>query len=897
MSSTDERSRVASSPAAEPGRPGPATPATPVTVPALGAQIIPRARLMSLLDELVVHRPVTLVAAPAGFGKTSVLSQWCRHTGATVGWLTVDEFDGDPRRLFRHVVAALQVAAHGRDRSDAGPLLEIAGRDPMGRRPQGAGWPDLHDELVRAIEALVEPMVLVVDDLHLIAGARAREVLSRLIRLAPGGFHLVLSSRSDPGLPLHRLRLADDLGEVRERELAFSAEEIGELASLSGPSLAPEVIGSLSELTRGWPAAVRMALLAVEDEAAPAYRLAGLQEVDLSLTEYLTEEVLGALPPELARFILRATVGDRIDAALAEALHDGAGGAQLLAEAARRGVFLAPQSEADGDVSYRWHPVFASQCRAILRRTSPATVRELQRVVANHWRTRDAVEAVTAALAAGDPDLAADVLTERWPELLVRDDPGSLAHLCDRVPVPRSQDAEVLQLRAVGHLLDDRPADGTTRQARAAAGRLPPRRRHRFELIDQLVSDFLAPGRPGTQEAVLRGRAALRDPTYAPVACALGHLLVGEAAAQLGHDPAAALEDLTRGADLAARHQLPAIGFACRAATSVPLFLSGRFDEGDSLARDSIGRARRSGRHWAGIVVPAYLTCGLADFWRDELASARRSLDQVVRLATPRQAGYRLHAAVVLALIAVASDDAPALERARALAAGAAGASSPYLDGLARLVDAVAAEAGGSDDHALAELNGLAESEQHPVVRLWEAELSRRAGDVAGAAAALARVPADRRVPPVDVAVTLTEALLELDRGRAGEAHRRLELALAAAGPSRIRRPFVERGRDLRGLLDAHHAWGTEHVGLVADLVARMQPREDAHRRRSYWELTDREHTVLTYLRSPMTTTEIAQALFVSSNTVKTHLRAIYRKLGAAGRRDAVRIATERHAL
>jgi len=873
------------------------TPVTKVTVPSLGEQIIPRARLMSLLDEVVVDRSVTLVAAPAGFGKTSVLTQWCHHTDTTVGWLTVDEFDSDPRRFFRHVVAALQVATHGRGRTDAGPLLEIAYRDPTGRWPRDSGWPDHHDELMRAIEALEAPMALVVDDLHLLAGAEAREILARLIRLAPNGFHLLLSSRSDPDLPLHRLRLAGDLGEVRERDLVFSAREIDELATLTGPSLTPEVVTSLSALTRGWPAAVRMALLTVEDEPSPVFRLAGLKGVDLSLTEYLTEEVLGALRPDLARFIMRATISDRIDAGLADALHQGAGGAELLAEAARKGVFLAPQSEGDGELSYRWHPVFASQCRALMTRSSPGTVRELHRVVANHWRTRDAVEAVPAALAAGDPDLATDVLTERWPELFVQSDSAALSDLCDRIPAPRSDDADILQLRAVGQILDDTPAQGTMSRARAVADLLPSRRRDRFELLDVLMTSFLAPGRPGLEEAVRRGRAALRDATDAPVARALGHLLVGEAAAQLQRDPSGALHDLGEGAALAARHQLPAIAFACRASMSVPLFMSGRFDEGDSLARDSIGRARRTGQHWAGIVVPAYLTCGLADFWRDDLVAARRSLDQVVRLATPRQPGYRLHAAAVLALIAVASDDAAALEHAHALAAVTTEAPSPYLDGFARLVDAIVADARGSDERALAGLKTLDSSERHPIVSLWEAETSRRAGDFAGAGAALARIPADRRVSHIDVAASLTEALLELDRGDADEAHRRLELALATAGPSMIRRPFVERGPDLRGLLQDHQARGSDHVGLVADVVARTRPDGDSHRRRSYWELTDREHAVLTYLRSPMTTTEIAQALFVSSNTVKTHLRAIYRKLGAAGRRDAIRIATERHAL
>ncbi|MGF0116970.1 hypothetical protein ACQFYA_11655 [Promicromonospora sp. Marseille-Q5078] len=155
MSNPDERSRGAPAATANPAH-GPqvtgdavlSTPVTKVTVPHLGAQIIPRARLMSRLDEIAVDRPVTLVAAPAGFGKTSVLAQWCHHTGTTVGWLTVDEFDSDPHRFFRHVVAALQVATHGTGRPDAGPLLDIADRGPTGRPPEAAGRPDHHDELL-----------------------------------------------------------------------------------------------------------------------------------------------------------------------------------------------------------------------------------------------------------------------------------------------------------------------------------------------------------------------------------------------------------------------------------------------------------------------------------------------------------------------------------------------------------------------------------------------------------------------------------------------------------------------------------------------------------------------------------------------------------------------------
>ncbi|MFD1504643.1 hypothetical protein FE374_12470 [Georgenia yuyongxinii] len=852
---------------------------------------------MSLLDEVVLERPVTLLAAPVGFGKTSTLAQWCGHTESTVGWMTVDEFDSDPDRFFRHIVSALQVALHVRGRSDAGLLLDIVARDVIGPWPQAAGWPDHYDELVLALEELEHPLVLVLDDLHLLTGSEAMDILARLMRLTPAVFHLLLSSRSDPELPLNRLRLAGDLGEVRERDLAFSGSEIEALAKLAGLSLSAEDAESLHAITGGWPAAVRMGLLTLQHEPAPDFRLAGMQGIDLPLTEYLTEEVLASLRPDLAQFIMRATIGDRIDAGLADELHGGPGGAELLAEAVRRGVFLTPESDGVGDLTYRWHPVFASQCRLIMRRETLHAAHELQHTAAGYWRTRDGFEAIGAALAGNEPQLAADILTERWPEILLRNDARALLDLCDRIAAPFADDAEILRLRAVGEFLEGQPSSHTVTQARAAAKALPPERRRRFDLVDTLVSVFLAPDRPGPEEAIRRGRAALGDGDDVPVARALGHLLVGETMAQLQRDPVGALSHLRRGEALAIEHRLPAMAFACQSASSVPLFQCGHFAEAHSLAREAIGRARRGGRHWASLVVPAYLTCGLADYWRDDLGAATRSLDQVVRLAPARQAGYRLHAVLILTLIAVASDDAAALERAQTLAREQAGTPSTYLAGFVRMVDAVSADARGDQEQALALVRDFGTSEQHPLVRLWEAETYRRAGDAPHARAALAGIPASRRISHLQVGALLTETLLKLGDVDAAEAHRSLETALEAASPALIRRPFIERALDLRGLLYDHHAWGTQYVALVADLLARMQDHGNGHRNRSYWDLTDRELVVLAYLRSPMTTIEIAEALFVSSNTVKTHMRSIYRKLGATGRRDAVRIAVERHTI
>jgi LuxR family transcriptional regulator, maltose regulon positive regulatory protein len=869
------------------------TPVTKVTAPHLAGRNLRRDHLLTALDQLVFESPVTLVAAPAGFGKTSLLAQWSGHTGHTVGWLTVDEFDSDPSRLFRNIVAALQVAAVTAGRTDADFLLDLA---PGTRGPGSANWPEQYDGLLRSLEALQQPVVLVLDDLHELSGTPARDMLARLVRLSPPGFHLVFSSRSDPDLPLHRLRLAGELGEVREHHLAFSDAEVQALAALSGHSLPAEDVEALTAFTKGWPAAVRMALLTVDHETAAGH-FAGMQGGDLPLTEYLTEEVLAAMRPDLARFVLQATTGDLIDAELADTLHGGVGGAELLAEAVHAGVFLTPRPGEDGELSYRWHAVFASQCRAILRRTSPGTVHQLHLTVANYWRTRDAFESIAAALAGGDPALAADVLRERWPEILLRSDPGTIGQLCERIPAPISDDPELLQLRALGEILDGGSGAATMLSARAGAGTLPRGRRKRFDLVDTLAATFLTSVPRDPEIAVRNAVEALDQATDVPVIRALGHLLVGETAALLQGGLPTAFNHLRAGAALAVENHLSAVSFACRATLSVPLFREGHFDEADSLARDAIARARRSGQHLTSVVVPAYLTCGLAEFWRDDLRDARRTLLQVVRLATARQAGYRLHAALVLLLVALAEDDVAAADQARAVVTEQAARLPPtYTAGFAEMVEAAAADARGDPGEALARVPVPAPGKRDPIAALWEAEARRRAGDATGARAVLAQIPEGQRVAQIDVGATLTEALLEVDGGNAAAAHRDLERALEVASVSGIRRPFRERALDVRvrGLLHAHQDRGTRFVEFLADVLARLPEHGDGHRRRSYWELTDRELTVLTYLSSPLTTAEIAEALFVSTNTIKTHMRAIYRKLGASGRRDAVRIAAER---
>jgi LuxR family maltose regulon positive regulatory protein len=292
---------------------------------------VARQRLFALLDD-GTQGPMTLLAAPAGYGKTLLLTGWATSEGppGPVAWVRVGPGDHHPRRFWAHVLAALDGAGVVR------PDGLLAGLNPR---------LEIGDEFLRVLvgglSELDGPVVLILDDLHEATGQAVVGQLRFLLRHAPPQLRLVVATRADPPLALHRLRVAGQLSEIREAELAFTLEETRRLLEDHGVVLTAGELETLRRRTEGWAAGLRLAALSLRAHPRPERFVADLAGDDRAIAGYLVEEVLAAQPPELRAFLLRTSVVERLCGDLADALTGGADGARVLARLEREHVFTS----------------------------------------------------------------------------------------------------------------------------------------------------------------------------------------------------------------------------------------------------------------------------------------------------------------------------------------------------------------------------------------------------------------------------------------------------------------------------------------------------------------------------------------------------------------------------
>ena len=852
------------------------TPAGKLTVPRPPRGSVPRPRCSGALAEAVDAHRLTVVSAPAGFGKTTALAQWAADVPGPVAWVSLDPLDDEPGRLTRVLADAVALAC-----PDAG--ADLAAVDDRARMTVARRV----DALVAALASLPAELVVVLDDVHLLAARTSRQVLGPLLRYP--GPRFVLAGRFDTALPVNRMRLTGEVGELRQGALAFTPDEVAEVVRALGGTAEPQAARSLWEVTRGWPVAVRLALAA--DVLGPsAEPLAQLRDRDVPITGYLVEEVIGSLPADLADFVLRACVAELIDPELAEALVPG--GARLLDECAARGLFLTEVGDAGEAPVYRWHALVAAHARAVLVRREPLAARVAHRVVAAHLGRSDPAAAIRHALDGHAPELAAVILGERWPDLVVRGDVGQVRGLRAALPAAYREQPDVLLALAAAQAFepDDapvRPDDDATGSA-AVAG--------------ELVRIYLAPGRPPLDESVRRGRALLDAGVADPATRALGLYLVGRAELQRYAADRSAAAHLAEGAALAAERGWVALELGCRAEQALASAHRGAVLEAAERGRAVLAAAAAHDWQGTGIVASAHLACGLAAYWRDELCAAAGHLRTTIEAAGRTRREVAVHAAGVLAIVCLAQGDAPGLARAREItdAPWREGTAPEHLTPFRAFLTALQLDAEDRPAEALQLVDERSVAFADPLALGWQSDVLRRTGDVAGARRALraaehatARMAAALGGTPAHVRVANRAAAAALLAGfDDGAAHLALEAALAAAAPHGVVRPLRDRAAALHPLLSAHLEWGSGHEGLVARLL--VAEHDAPSPRASAWELTPRERDVLACLRSSLTSDEIAGSLFLSINTVKTHMRAIYRKLGVDGRRAAVRVAVQR---
>ncbi|MEJ2289606.1 MAG: ATP-dependent transcriptional regulator, partial [Deinococcales bacterium] len=319
----------------------------------------PRGRLQERLEAGTAGR-LTLGSAPAGYGKTTALASWAATTSKPVAWLSLDEADNAPQRFLRHLVAALQ----RRDET----LRELG--DFVGE--------DLEAALITVVNDVAdnaEPLVLVLDDYHVLHVERVHELVRFLLDHAPQPLRLILATRTDPPLPLARLRVAHALSEVRTDELRFTVEEAGTMLAGQGLVLAPDDVADLTLRTEGWPAGLHLAALSLRGKSDPHAFIGFFTGTDRFVLEYLTEEVLTRQPTDVQDFLLLTSVLDELDAELAGAVTHAPDAQAMLERIERHNLFLVPLDSQRR--RFRYHTFFQDLLQHRLRSARPDLPAEL----------------------------------------------------------------------------------------------------------------------------------------------------------------------------------------------------------------------------------------------------------------------------------------------------------------------------------------------------------------------------------------------------------------------------------------------------------------------------------------------------------------------------------------
>jgi LuxR family maltose regulon positive regulatory protein len=863
--------------------------ATKFALPPEQAAFIRRERLFACLDR-GVERPLTLLAAPPGAGKTALLASWiaAERPRGPVAWLSLDPADGDRRRFWRAVFEAL---------SRAGVGAQLASLDA---HPE-----ERADVLIATLASGLggdrAPVVLVLDDFHEVADTIHGD-LELLLRHPLPSLRLVVSTRADPPLHLGRLRLQDQLSEIRSPELAFTLAETGEMLDALGIVLAGDHRRRLWEHTEGWVGAIRLAAMSLREHPRPERFVDDFAGDDRAISDYLLAEVMSTLSAEDRTFLLRTAVVGVLNGELADELTDGSNGHRKLADLARGGALLTPVDRR-GEW-YRYHSLFAELLRAELRSEWPGELAGLHRRAAV-WLSEhgDDARGLLHAVEAGDWDLAARLAGERWIDLLIRGEIGVLSPLVERIPAARLDADPELALAVASGMLDRGDAVGAERQLRRAereAARVPAGRRHRFEVSLAAVRLYLARLRGDLDAALAAGRelseAGRLEPGVVETdlrALALTHLGIAEL---WTGDLDAAARHLERGRAAAEEAGRAWLTLTAAAHLAVLAGAQDDYPRATRLAREAIALAETHGWERSWPAGAAYLALTSAELVGMRVDAAEAALARAQdALVNTRERPLRAVLTLVRSGVMSARGDH---EAALAVVVGGSDALGDWplrasiRDQFTVREATLRVEMG---DRAVAE-RLLADGPSSLPAAVLLAQMRLGDGEHGMARDTLApwieRLDDERPLISVQALVVnalALDAVAEHDGAAAS-----LERALDRAEPNGLRTSLLGFGRSLQPLLRRQLRRGTHHGALASELLTALDHDDGTspvHSEVIVESLSPRERAVLRYLPTMMSNQEIAAELFVSVNTVKTHLKAIYRKLDVQDRREAVRRA------
>jgi len=864
-----------------------------VTVPEVPGWAVARPRIEKLIAE-GARGPLTSVTGPPGAGKTMAIASWAaaRTEPSTLAWVTFDDYDNKPRVFWSYVVAALQRAGVTVPRVLPGPTREAVE----------------HVFLVRLASVLASqasPVVLVLDDLHLLTDPATLDGLDYVQRNAHPGLHLVVASRVDPLLPLHRYRLTGELAEIRADDLAFSVEESGLLLAHHGITLSDSAIEGLTRRTEGWVAGIRLAALSLHGHPEPEQFVKELEAEASAITGYLVDEVLNAQPPPVRDMLLRTSILDCVNVDLACELSGDQQAAHVLFDLARANAFVRPI----GNGWYRYHSLLGAVLRLKLRIEDSGRLPGLYERAAG-WYQRHGMlnEAARYAAESGHWSLAAGIVVDEFAVGQLIDPRGNqpLADAFGRMPRDGvwTQPQPWLVLAATG--LSGPPFEATGTVALTTAE----------SILERLPAADEIPARLAASQIGL----ALSRRT--------GDLEAAVAASRRADALAGQLPE-----DVHARH--PGLRVQLLSGRGAVELWAGRLDAAAADFHAGIAACtQETGRDHADCL--GYLA--LVEALRGRLRRAAGYADEVTGVigSVSESVTEHITSAVSVALASVHLQRGD-MQEAHTHLKQAEAALGICPDKLASaLACMVAAQRRLAEGRAVAASEMIRRARQDWAPPGWlelrltilESRAHVLAGDIAAAVAAAERAD-PQSVPEAAVALAhawlasgdhqaarqaldavapeglglaglLVDARLRYNTGDSRRGRRSLERSLQLARPERVKLPF-----------SLEHAWMRQVLrrdpGLAHAFREMLEPAEAAlaaippQRHTNDCEqaplvvegLSEREREVLTLLSGMLSTAEIATEMYLSVNTVKTHLRSIYRKLSAAHRGEAVRRARQ----
>ena len=905
--------------------------ASKLFIPPLRPSLVPRPCLVQVLNEgLHARRKLTLISAPAGFGKTTLVLDWLRQTDLSAAWLSLDETDNDLSRFLAYLAAALQQVDE-----DIGT--------PLGTAPQSPPPPAADAILTSLLNEIVlrtDSLVLVLDDFHLITDAAILQGMEFLLQHQPPQLHIVLITREDPDLPFARLRARDQLTELRARDLRFTRAEADVfLRGVMGVALSEQDVSALEARTEGWVAGLQLAGLSMQKQADLKSFIAEFSGSHRHILDYLTEEVLEQQPESIRSFLLQSSVLERLSGSLCDALTRRTDSDRVLAQLEAANLFIVPLD--DERRWYRYHHLFSDLLRSQLVRTQPETIPELHRRASRWYEEHEEIqEAIDHALQ--DPDLArAAYLIEHYSlPTLYQGQIAMVVGWFDKLPHKVLEFAPMLGISKAWALalMQRGMRRGEVELALEAASQALDRVNAGTGLCDRVAGHsaslraFLLRGAAPSAETrerliALSREALLLLPAEEKAIRSINNLNIGYAYLGLGDLEAASLafeQALEEG--LSGRNFYAAIYGPINLILSA--LLVGRRREALQLCEANIDRFNQilAGRSFPPIGA-LYILKGSILLEHNRLAEAEQLVTEGLDLIrwTGESLAHRTGYGALARLRAIRGDRSGMSEALKTLE-----------ETLPR--DALYAEAlrhrlslrhWPRDSHAQSDaltwLSGSGiEFGELPVISSLNPASTAHFESHLNAAHVLSRLA--KAMPGVSsmeevqaylerqmqfaeahgilnwvVAVALARTQLYEAAGQRAEALETLGLALRTAAPAGLLRVFLDEGESLGPLLEALKP-RLRDASKDASLITYIDRLSEALRQgvakpergeKPEVPLSARELEVLQHLARGLSYEEIGQQLFLSLNTIQSHVKSIYRKLLVNKRVHAIEKARE----